>query len=414
MVRSGLSLDGELLALACASHSGEDVPPRGRPPHPGRRRPERGGPAEHPRPALRRGRSGRAGSPRAASVQLAGAELLRQARRDAGHLRRERLGHWRRTATRPTRCSRRWPRPSRSWPASRWRPPAVDGCGAPVMAISLDRAGPGVRPPRRGRARARDEARVADGHPHPPGVARRHPPRRDRPDPRAARRRRQGRGRERLRRRAARRPRRRAEDRRRRPAGAAGRPGGGAAPGSASRRTCWPSWPTRRSSATASRSAPWSPSGSERAREGRPAAGHPRRGARRRARSSGRSTGRACWRWSASRTTTAPSRSQAMARKIAELRILRDERSVPDTGAPVLVVSQFTLYADTRKGRRPSWNGAAPGDGGRAAGRGGRGRPARARGRGGDRPLRRHDGGQPGQRRAVHPRRGRLSRTRDP
>ena len=42
-----------------------------------------------------------------------------------------------------------------------------------------------------------------------------------------------------------------------------------------------------------------------------------------------------------------------MARKIAELRILRDERSVADAGAPVLVVSQFTLYADTRKGRRP-------------------------------------------------------------
>jgi len=50
-----------------------------------------------------------------------------------------------------------------------------------------------------------------------------------------------------------------------------------------------------------------------------------------------------------------------MARKIADLRILHDERSVLDEGAPVLVVSQFTLYADTRKGRRPSWNAAAPG-----------------------------------------------------
>ena len=50
-----------------------------------------------------------------------------------------------------------------------------------------------------------------------------------------------------------------------------------------------------------------------------------------------------------------------MARKISELRILRDERSVLDDGAPVLVVSQFTLYADTRKGRRPSWTNAAPG-----------------------------------------------------
>ncbi|WP_130011285.1 D-aminoacyl-tRNA deacylase [Serinicoccus sediminis] len=52
---------------------------------------------------------------------------------------------------------------------------------------------------------------------------------------------------------------------------------------------------------------------------------------------------------------------ETMARKIAELRILRDERSVADTGAPVLVVSQFTLYGATRKGRRPSWGDAAPG-----------------------------------------------------
>ena len=57
-----------------------------------------------------------------------------------------------------------------------------------------------------------------------------------------------------------------------------------------------------------------------------------------------------------------PEQVAAMARKISGLRILRDERSVLDVGAPVLVVSQFTLYADTRKGRRPSWNGAAPGE----------------------------------------------------
>lgn len=57
-----------------------------------------------------------------------------------------------------------------------------------------------------------------------------------------------------------------------------------------------------------------------------------------------------------------PAQVELVARKIAELRILRDERSVLDEGAPVLVVSQFTLYADTKKGRRPSWNGAAPGD----------------------------------------------------
>lgn len=56
-----------------------------------------------------------------------------------------------------------------------------------------------------------------------------------------------------------------------------------------------------------------------------------------------------------------PADVEAMARKIAELRILRDERSVADTGAAVLVVSQFTLYGATRKGRRPSWGDAAPG-----------------------------------------------------
>ena len=43
------------------------------------------------------------------------------------------------------------------------------------------------------------------------------------------------------------------------------------------------------------------------------------------------------------------------------MRILRDEQSASTTGAPLLVVSQFTLYGDTRKGRRPTWNAAAPG-----------------------------------------------------
>ncbi|MFI5491192.1 D-aminoacyl-tRNA deacylase [Actinoplanes sp. NPDC051859] len=49
-----------------------------------------------------------------------------------------------------------------------------------------------------------------------------------------------------------------------------------------------------------------------------------------------------------------------MARKVHELRILDDERSAADVGAPLLVVSQFTLYGDARKGRRPSWLAAAP------------------------------------------------------
>ena len=50
-----------------------------------------------------------------------------------------------------------------------------------------------------------------------------------------------------------------------------------------------------------------------------------------------------------------------LARKVWELRILPGEQSASDVGAPLLVVSQFTLYADTRKGRRPSWSAAAPG-----------------------------------------------------
>lgn len=48
-----------------------------------------------------------------------------------------------------------------------------------------------------------------------------------------------------------------------------------------------------------------------------------------------------------------------MARKLHELRLLRDEESCETAGAPLLVVSQFTLYGDTRKGRRPSWTAAA-------------------------------------------------------
>ncbi|HET7355489.1 MAG TPA: D-aminoacyl-tRNA deacylase [Nocardioidaceae bacterium] len=50
-----------------------------------------------------------------------------------------------------------------------------------------------------------------------------------------------------------------------------------------------------------------------------------------------------------------------MARKIWSLRILRDEQSASEVDAPILVVSQFTLYGDARKGRRPTWNAATPG-----------------------------------------------------
>jgi D-tyrosyl-tRNA(Tyr) deacylase len=56
-----------------------------------------------------------------------------------------------------------------------------------------------------------------------------------------------------------------------------------------------------------------------------------------------------------------PAQAETMARKLHELRVLRDEQSCATSGAPLLVVSQFTLYGDTRKGRRPSWTAAAPG-----------------------------------------------------
>jgi D-tyrosyl-tRNA(Tyr) deacylase len=52
--------------------------------------------------------------------------------------------------------------------------------------------------------------------------------------------------------------------------------------------------------------------------------------------------------------------ARRMAEKLWQLRILDEERSACDVGAPILVVSQFTLYANTVKGRRPSWNAAAP------------------------------------------------------
>ena len=50
-----------------------------------------------------------------------------------------------------------------------------------------------------------------------------------------------------------------------------------------------------------------------------------------------------------------------LARKLWELRLLREERSASDVGAPILEVSQFTLFGDARKGRRPTWQAAAPG-----------------------------------------------------
>ncbi len=53
--------------------------------------------------------------------------------------------------------------------------------------------------------------------------------------------------------------------------------------------------------------------------------------------------------------------ARRLGEKLWQLRILDDERSAADIGAPILVISQFTLYANTVKGRRPTWNAAAPG-----------------------------------------------------
>ncbi|HEX3546166.1 MAG TPA: D-aminoacyl-tRNA deacylase [Mycobacterium sp.] len=53
-------------------------------------------------------------------------------------------------------------------------------------------------------------------------------------------------------------------------------------------------------------------------------------------------------------------KAQRLAEKLWQIRILDDEKSASDIGAPILVVSQFTLYANTTKGRRPTWNAAAP------------------------------------------------------
>jgi D-aminoacyl-tRNA deacylase len=56
-----------------------------------------------------------------------------------------------------------------------------------------------------------------------------------------------------------------------------------------------------------------------------------------------------------------PDKARRLAEKLWNLRILTGERSAADVNAPILVISQFTLYADTAKGRRPSWHAAAPG-----------------------------------------------------
>lgn len=57
-----------------------------------------------------------------------------------------------------------------------------------------------------------------------------------------------------------------------------------------------------------------------------------------------------------------PAKAAQLARKLWSVRILDGEKSCSDTNAPLLVISQFTLYGDARKGRRPTWNAAAPGE----------------------------------------------------
>ncbi|RMI40875.1 D-aminoacyl-tRNA deacylase [Streptomyces triticirhizae] len=57
-----------------------------------------------------------------------------------------------------------------------------------------------------------------------------------------------------------------------------------------------------------------------------------------------------------------PESAVKLARKLWGLRVLEGEKSCSDTGAPLLVISQFTLYGDARKGRRPTWAAAAPGE----------------------------------------------------
>ncbi|MGW5686967.1 D-aminoacyl-tRNA deacylase [Nonomuraea sp. NPDC003754] len=59
--------------------------------------------------------------------------------------------------------------------------------------------------------------------------------------------------------------------------------------------------------------------------------------------------------------TDTPAEARKLAAKLWGLRILDGEKSCSDIGAPLLVISQFTLYGDTRKGRRPTWQAAAPG-----------------------------------------------------
>ena len=138
MVRAGLQpRRPSYLALACASHSGEDFHLEGVRAHAGRRRPDRGRPAEHARPAPTTPASATAGSRAGRDAPLAGAELLRQARRDAGHLRRSTAGTPATYRDPDHPLQRRWPTTLAELAGEPVAATAVDGCGAPVMAVTL-------------------------------------------------------------------------------------------------------------------------------------------------------------------------------------------------------------------------------------------------------------------------------------
>ena len=263
MVRLGLDLPPELLALACASHSGEPFHVDGV-----RRILAAAGldesalqtPPDYPLDDDAR----EAGDPRRRGQGAGPDELLGQARRDAGHLRRQRLGHRDATATPTIRCSRR----SRTTFAELTGEPVDGGRGRRLRraaAVHLaGRAGPRLPAARAGLDGADRPDPARRGSPTRSGRTRR-----TSPAPRATsatlltadpRRDRQGGRRVLLRRRAARRPGVRAQDRRRRAAGAAGADGRGAAAQRSGRRGR-ASTPTRyvvpgtcRCSAAASRS----------------------------------------------------------------------------------------------------------------------------------------------------------------
>ncbi len=97
-----------------------------------------------------------------------------------------------------------------------------------------------------------------------------------------------------------------------------------------------------------------------------------------------------------------PETARKLAAKLWGLRVLDGEKSCSDAGAPLLVVSQFTLYAEVAKGRRPTWQRAAPGPVAEPLVAAVVARAARARRPGRDRPVRRRHEGGAGERRAGH------------